>query len=150
MGRNFLTDDPAAQGRYRAHQDALIGPDPLAERAFPWPDLPDFIDSRHARVRGWRMWGIADTRDGPRLVAPYRPDPTYPAALWVPGTTPPALLPAPATSGRARIRKPVLPARLLPLRAGPLLRRVRDDRHLLALHRRRPRTRPLASWTRQP
>ncbi len=40
---------------------------------------------------GWRMWSVAETRDGPRLVAPfltavYRADPSTPGVSWQPGT----------------------------------------------------------------
>ncbi len=42
-------------------------------------------------LRGWRMWGVAETQDGPRLVAPfisavYRADPSTPGVSWQPGT----------------------------------------------------------------
>lgn len=38
-----------------------------------------------APLIGWRLWGVVRGKQGPRLVAPYRPDPDYAPAVWVPG-----------------------------------------------------------------
>lgn len=37
-------------------------------------------------VLGWRFWAVGAGRDGVRLLAPYRPDPDFPSAVWQPGT----------------------------------------------------------------
>lgn len=66
--------DPEALAVYRDYQDDRIGADPLAEGAKPWPAWTA-TESRRVRadraLTGWRMWAIADTDDGPRLVSPF-------------------------------------------------------------------------------
>ena len=88
----IIAGDPAALAVYLAYQNDLIGPDPLAEGAHEWPawsDLPSTLDPRRP-LRGWRMWAILDTTDGPRLVAPFitavhHATPDTPGVTWQPG-----------------------------------------------------------------
>jgi hypothetical protein len=84
--------DPAALAVWHRFQNNLIGPDPLAEGAHDWPawsDLPSTL-SPVRPLRGWRMWAVVVTADGPRLVAPfltgvYHAAPDTPGVTWVPG-----------------------------------------------------------------
>lgn len=54
-------------------------------------DRFDFAGARQIErgeaLLGWRFWAVAEAADGsgPRLLAPYRPDPTLPAAVWTSG-----------------------------------------------------------------
>ncbi len=80
---------------YLRLQARCIGPDPLAVGGCEWP--PTLTSGEVIRVaetnplRGWRMWGVAETPDGPRLVAPYLSavygaDPATPGVSWASGT----------------------------------------------------------------
>jgi 8-oxo-dGTP pyrophosphatase MutT (NUDIX family) len=66
--------DPDALAVYHDFQDDRIGANPLAEGAKPWPAWTA-TGSRRVRadraLTGWRMWAVADTDDGPRLVSPF-------------------------------------------------------------------------------
>jgi len=66
--------DPATLKVYEQYQDDRIGSDPLLEGAHQWPawtatEAPTRRADRP--LRGWRMWAIADTNNGPRLVSPF-------------------------------------------------------------------------------
>ena len=90
--KRMTQGDPEALAIYHDFQDSLIGPDPLAEGAHAWPawsDLPNTL-SPVRPLRGWRMWAVVVTTDGPRLVAPfltgvYHATPATPGVMWVPG-----------------------------------------------------------------
>ena len=89
-----LREDPAARALYRSYQARFVGADPLAVGACPWPETLTSGQVLHVAesepLLGWRMWGVAKTPDGPRLVAPfitavYRADPSTPGVTWTPG-----------------------------------------------------------------
>jgi hypothetical protein len=90
--KRMTQGDPEALAIYHDFQDSLIGPDPLAEGAHAWPawsDLPNTL-SPVRPLRGWRMWAVVVTTDGPRLVAPfltgvYHATPDTPGVSWRPG-----------------------------------------------------------------
>ncbi len=84
-----------ARAVYLRLQARCIGPDPLAVGGCDWPET--LTSGEVIRVAesqpllGWRMWGVAETHAGPRLVAPYLTainavDPATPGVSWAPGT----------------------------------------------------------------
>ncbi len=89
-----LREDPTARALYRGYQNRFIGPDPLAVGACVWPEALTCGWVLHVAesepLLGWRMWDVAETPDGPRLVAPfisavYRADPSTSGVSWQPG-----------------------------------------------------------------
>jgi dual specificity phosphatase 3 len=87
--------DPEALAIYHDYQDDRIGSDPLLEGAHHWPEWTA-TEARRVRadraLRGWRMWAIADTDNGPRLVSPFitsihgaAPDLEGAGLTWQPG-----------------------------------------------------------------
>ncbi len=91
----LLRTNPLARSVYEALQARYVGPDPLAVGGCEWPDTLTSGQVLHVAesepLLGWRMWSVAETRDGPRLVSPflttvYRADPATPGVSPAPGT----------------------------------------------------------------
>ncbi len=79
----------------RGRQGVPGRPVELAVGGCEWPDTLTSGQVLHVAetepLRGWRMWSVAQTPRGPRLVAPYltavyRADPATPGVSWAPGT----------------------------------------------------------------
>ncbi len=90
-----LRTNPLARALYLQLQANHIGPDPLAVGGCEWPDTLTSGQVIHvaetAPLLGWRMWAVAETHAGSRLVAPYLTaiygaDPATPGVSWAPGT----------------------------------------------------------------
>ncbi len=90
-----LRTDPRARALYQRLQASYVGPDPLAVGACEWPATLTSGQVLHVAesdpLLGWRMWSVAETPDGPRLVAPfltavYRADLATPGVSWALGT----------------------------------------------------------------
>ncbi|MBP8881827.1 MAG: hypothetical protein KBG77_12045 [Dermatophilaceae bacterium] len=82
IATNHLTFDADARAIYRRYQDERIG-DPRGHGWRDWPELTGAAMPRNRAIRGWRFWGVDDIGLGrPRLLAPYRPEPTYAPARF--------------------------------------------------------------------
>ncbi len=106
-----LRTNPLTRELYQLLQTSYVGPDPLAVGTCEWPDALTSGQVIHVAesepLLGWRMWSVAETRDGPRLVAPfltavYSADPDTPGVSWRPGVN------FNSTYGRPRRKGPAL------------------------------------------
>lgn len=79
---NQNASGPAARLYAQYQRDQLPSSEP-GERSL----LPDQVLSVSKDVprTGWRIWVVGRGTRGLRLLAPFRPDPTFPAAVWRPG-----------------------------------------------------------------
>lgn len=59
--------------------DRHIGPTPLAEGAFDWPDLPVIRGKRQEPVLAWRVWRINDAGE---LISPFMSQAKTPPLPW--------------------------------------------------------------------
>ncbi len=90
-----LRTNPLARSVYQALQARYVGPDPLAVGGCEWPETLTSGQVLHVAesepLLGWRMWLVAQTQRGPRLIAPfltavYGAHPSTPGVSWAPGT----------------------------------------------------------------
>ena len=119
--KRMVQGDSAALAVYANYQDKLIGQTPLAEGGFDWPEwaLATATLSPARPIRGWRMWAVLVTTDGPRLVAPFitqvhHADPSTPGLTWASGVNSSSSIGCPVRRGR----HPLPTTREKPCRCG--------------------------------
>jgi hypothetical protein len=92
--RGVTDGEPWALDLFEQYMDRRLGPDPLAEGGCSWPAWTSSETRTRTTahpLKGWRMFGVADTDQGLRLCAPFLTaihgeTLDLPGVEWLPGT----------------------------------------------------------------